>query len=171
MYDRYILNSLNVPDSIGQSLMNGGNMFYRNYTTGTKQEYTTIQNKAQILDHTKITQDLIHGPFAFIMRPLHLTGFDEAELSNENYSIHHIGGYVFGNFDSLELPVWKYSNNTMTGDLLGSMLYSALTGNMQLAMAYLRSAQLFMSINKSSPVAEVQADDLKLSRQISLNRL
>jgi len=171
MYIKYLINSLNVADGIGNSLIYGGNMFDQNYISGVTQEYITISNKEQILDHTKITQDKIHGPFAFVMRPLHLTGFDELELTNENYGVHHLGGYVIGDFTTLELPVWKYNNITLVGDMLACMLYTALNSQLQLATAYLRSAQLIMSINRKEPMSYVEANDLSKIRQISLNIL
>ena len=178
MYIRYLINQYDHSDTIRDGLMQGANMFHQNFLTGTKQIYKTIVNNEQVLDHTKITQDKVHGPFAFVMRQLHLTGFDEAlitfdeeTLALANYGIHHLGGYVVGDFTTLELPLWKCDEDTIIGDILSCVLVSALSGDLSLAMSYLRSAQLFMSINQSTPLSFIQANDLSVSKQVSLNRL
>lgn len=178
MYIRYLINQYDHSETIRDGLMQGANMFHQNFLTGTKQIYKTIVNNEQVLDHTKITQDKIHGPFAFVMRQLHLTGFDEENITFDeetlalsNYGIHHLGGYVIGDFTTLELPVWKRDEDTIIGDVLSCMLISALSGDLSLATSYLRGAQLFMNLNQSTPLSFIQANDLSVSKQVSLNRL
>lgn len=171
MYDKYLLNSLNVPDLIGQSLMSGANMFYENYLTGNKQEFVTVAKGSYVEDVFKVTQDKVHGPFAYILRPLHLSMFNTETLESSNPGIQHVGQCLVGDFNIIEMPIWKHNNNTIVGDIIASMFYSAMNGNLQLATAYLRSSQLFMSINKSLALTEIHSDDLKINRQISLNRL
>jgi len=170
MYVKYLINQYNLATGLSDSLIAGGNMFDQNTSSGDTQEYATIANKEFVIDHTKIAQDKIHGPLAFPLRILHLTEFDTVELTNENYAIHIIGNCLVGNFTTVEMPIWKHENITIIGDLFSCVLMSALYSNLQLATAYLRSAQLLMSINRKDPLEYIQANELSKERQISLNR-
>jgi hypothetical protein len=171
MYIRYLITEFNLISAIVDGLMIGANMFDQNSTSGGKQEFRTVVPKEQILDHTKISQDKIHAPFAFHMKSIPMTPFYPETLETGSENINHLAGYIIGDFDTVELPVWKCDNDTIIGDVLSCMLVSALNGNLQLATAYLRSSQLLMSINRTTPLSYIDSDDLQKVREVSLNRL
>lgn len=171
MYVNYITQSLGISNKIASDLMSGSNMFDQNFINGSTQEYDTFSNGDLVSRHDILTQDLVHGPFAFALRPLHLTGFNVETFKNENYAIHHAGGRLFGNFTEVEIPIWNCDNPTVYGDVVSAMFIHAVNGNLQLATAMLRASQLLSSLNTNIPLTHIDAEESQAVRQISLNRL
>lgn len=171
MYENYLSKSLNISETIANELMSGSNMFHQNTNNGTKQIFKVVNNGENISRQDIITQDLVHGPFAFIINPLHLTNFDPELVSTIDEGIFHLGGIVIGSFDKIEFPVWNCNEKTLYGDIISSMFILAMNGDLNTAMSYLRASQLISSLNTNIPLTHIDAEELRTVRQISLNRL
>ena len=173
MYVDYIMQVFESSSTIRASLMFGGNMIFQN----DKLNANGVNNRAdyisgqEVLQFDRIAQNRVYGPLAVNIKPVRYEYLDTDTLEySDNNTLVHIAGRLGGGFTALTLPIRDYSLPTITGDLMGSCFINAMLGRFSLSYSYLRSAQLFMSMNQDvTAISDIQADDNRTNVHIKLD--
>jgi len=173
MYTDYLMQRSSASVGLRAGLMAGGNVIFQNYKTGLDDNYANYTSGAEIFSADRIAQNRVYGPLAIHLKPVKLSLYNGDTMEYSAVSeASHFGGRLIGDFDNLLLPVSDISRPTVIGDLMGSMLIGAVDGQLSLAYSYLRSAQLFDSMNDSvQPISMVQSEDDRTVTKIKLHRI
>ena len=110
-------------------------------------EYRDYSTKDRHLNWWEITQDRVSRNIASEKDNVDLENFDEYTFTTTDEKLHFMAGHVLGKFDgTTKLPYFPYDENHVLSDILGASMINALRGNFELAYAYLRTVQLFISL-------------------------
>lgn len=127
-----------------ETVSKAGNFLLYSTTGRLTYEPKYITHLTPVVDYSMLVSGIPISPVPYPVRTVDFSQVEPYSLeSTVEFGL--FGNLAFGNFGTVAMPTYKYTDNLLS-DTMGASMMAALNSDMQGAYAYLRVTQMLLSM-------------------------